>query len=45
MKKKKVIGIFSIDISGNGRIDIPPNQEKGDALPIKDGERVRVVVD
>jgi|GEM_PF-3246122 len=45
MKKKKVIGIFSIDISGNGRIDIPPNPERRDALPIKDGERVRVVVD
>ena len=45
MKKKKVIGIFSIDRSGNGRIDIAPNPEKGNVLPIKDGEEVRIVVD
>jgi hypothetical protein len=45
MKKKEssLVGVFSIDESGNGRIDIVPLQET--ALPFRDGEEVTIVVE
>jgi len=45
MKKKRtgVIGIFSIDKSGRGRIDIIPKQNI--TLPFKDGDEVTLVID
>ncbi len=44
MKKKRsgVVGIFSIDRSGNGKIDIVPLQDT--TLPFKDGEEVTIYV-
>lgn len=45
MKKKRtgVVGIFSIDKSGKGKIDIIPKQNT--TLPFKDGDEVTVVID
>ncbi len=43
MKKKKLVGIFSVDKFGNGRIEIIPNPKDEDILPIKDGDEVNIV--
>jgi len=45
MRKKRtgVVGIFSIDKSGKGKIDIIPKQNT--TLPFKDGEEITVVID
>ena len=41
MKTKKVVGIFSFDPEGNGRIDIIPNPGK-DILGLKDQEEIKI---